>query len=538
MEKILIIFITILIFSLQVSAEKITVDSKGNVYLLGSFQDSIKFSDSTVIFTNNPYGNPKTYLVKLDPNGSVLWYKLFDQREENNFDIHVDHTDHLVLASLVLGSIALDSVTIIQDVFRYLIARFDTDGNLLWYNLSSKDANSYGVTMAIDGQNNIYTSGLFASNFNFHGPDTIFTVYPTYKPFIAKFDSSGYNSWLQKLDNWTFRVFDIDVDDLGNLVMVGGLQDSIILQGDTLYAMAESDGYWAKFDTHGDLLKFKQIHGSVGAGIFDVGAGKNGHFSYVGFFRGDTLYIDDFPPTLPTTSESGNFVAHVDNTDTEMWLLNFNGTFDSDHYGIEMDSTNNTYLYTLWEQGYYFNSSLNSFVGADLSESKYMIKMDSAGNFLCFLKINNGQIKDIEIRENGQIYLVANFEDFLTLNGTTYTQPGNSIFIATFDLNCNAVWTSLISNPVVGINEASNSGNNNSIYPNPASHTITISLRDYPVKSEKITLFTMEGNRAMELKFSGSEQIELDIDKLSPGIYIIQVLTSDHKKLNYRMVKI
>jgi len=287
-----------------------------------------------------------------------------------------------------------------------------------------------------------------------------------------------------------------------------------------LYAIAESDGYWAKFDTYGELIKFKQIYSSIGAGIFDVGAGKNGHFSYVGYFNGDTLYIDDFPPTLSTTAETGNFVAHVDDSDTETWLFNFNGTFGPDRYGIEMDSTNNTYLYTLWEQGYYYNAFLNSFVGADLNGSNYVVKMDAAGNFLCFLQISQGQLKDIDIQENGQIYIVANFEDFLILNGTTYTQPGNSLFIAAFDLNCNTSWTSLISNPVTGTNEVSNSRNDISIYPNPAHDEINISAKE-PITHGRVNIFNLTGELILSESFNGSH-ITIR-EKLVSGIYLIQM---------------
>ena len=106
--------------ALNTYGEKITTDSKGNIYLLGLVQDSITFSDSTTIYTNSfPYENAKTYLVKLDPAGSVIWYKLFDQDDENYFDIKVDHADHLVLASLLTGTIALDSSTILEDLAIY-----------------------------------------------------------------------------------------------------------------------------------------------------------------------------------------------------------------------------------------------------------------------------------------------------------------------------------------------------------------------------------------------------------------------------------
>ncbi|MGB4847884.1 MAG: hypothetical protein WBP41_08205, partial [Saprospiraceae bacterium] len=512
MKNAIIIFIAFLISVQHAKAEKITVDSKGNVYLLGLVQDSITFSDSTTIVTNSePWSSPKTYLVKLDPVGNVVWYKLFDQNDENYFDIKVDHADHLLLASLVTGTIALDSLTIIQDIFRYLIARFDPDGNLLWYNLSSKGASGYGVSIAIDEQDNIYTAGLFTGNFHFHGLDTIAGSYPTYRPFVAKFDSSGHNSWLQKIDSWSIVVADIDVDDSGNVMLVGHFNQSIIHQGDTLSAGEGWDGFWMKFDTHGVLLKMKRIYSTGYDMIDEVGVGKNGQFSYSGYFQGDTLFIDDFSPTINVSPEAVNFVANVNYENSEAWLFDFNGACGLRCYGVEMDTANTIYLYTLREE-FIYNSSLNDFVGADISESNYLIKMDSAGKLLCFLKLNNGQISDAAILEDGTFYVVGKFENTLTLNGTTYTQLGNTIFIASFDVNCNTTWTSLVSNPLgTGINEISNQQNGISIFPNPATHQTSLSFNDHTSKSGKIIVYTMEGTKKMELEFSEKEFIELDI---------------------------
>ena len=538
MKKVFLLIIVCSFSALNTYGEKITTDSKGNIYLLGLVQDSITFSDSTTIYTNSfPYENAKTYLVKLDPAGSVLWYKLFDYDDEIYFDIKVDHADHLVLALLVTGNIALDSITIIEDIYRFLIAKFDADGHLLWYNLSSKDANGYGVTIAIDAQDNIYTTGLFTGTFHFHGPDTIVGSYPTKRPFVAKFDSSGQNSWLQKIDSWSIMVSDIDVDDSGNVVLAGHFNQYFIHQGDTLSAREDWDGFWIKYDTDGVLLKMKRIYSTGYDIIWEVGTGKNGRFSYSGHFQGDTLYIDDFAPTINASPEEVNFFAHVNYEATEAWLYDFNGGCGLRCYGVEMDTTNNTYLYTLREE-FSYNSSLNAFAGDDISKSNYLIKMDSTGNPHCFLKMINGQISDVEILENGTIYLTGKFENTLMLNDTSYTQPNNSIFIATFDLNCNTTWTSLISNPLgTGIHEITNPPNDVSIFPNPTTNKTSLLFTDHIAKSGKILIYSMEGGKKMELEFFAKELIELDIEKLSPGIYIGLVITSDHKQTNFKLVK-
>ncbi|HSF90177.1 MAG TPA: T9SS type A sorting domain-containing protein [Saprospiraceae bacterium] len=538
MKKAFILFSILFISMLHADAQKVTVDSDGNIYLLGLVQDSITFADSTTIVTNNyPWESPKTYLVKLDPGGSVLWYKLFDHTVDY-FNIKADHSNNLLMATQLMGTVELDSTTVLTGYFQFLIAKLDTDGNLVWYNLSAGKSNNYYISFSVDAQDNIYTAGLYSDTFSFHGPDTIFNPSPVVKTFVAKFDSSGNNLWLKKLDGDSRWVFDIDVDGSGNSVIVGEFINSLYCQGDTINAIGGFDGYWAKFDPQGVLIKMKRINSSSYDAISDVGVGRSGRFSYTGNFDGDTLFIEEFPLTINSSSIPGNFVLNVNHQPSEDWILNFTGANASKYHGVEMDSADNTYLYTLWN-GHTYNSSLNSFVGSDISNANYIIKMDSSGNAVCVVHVDNGLISDIEVTKEEEIYVVGNFQNTLSLNGTTYAQIDNNTFLASFDMNCNTTWTSLLPNPLgTGIHEVVNTGNDILIFPNPATNEILLSFNEYTVKSGKTSVYSIEGTKMMELDFSEAEQVALDIEHLIPGVYIIQVITDDRHTLNGRFVKI
>lgn len=91
---------------------------------------------------------------------------------------------------------------------------------------------------------------------------------------------------------------------------------------------------------------------------------------------------------------------------------------------------------------------------------------------------------------------------------------------------------------LTGIQEVANTGNDISIFPNPATNNISVSFRDQLVSSGNVIVYTMEGRKIMELVFTAKELIDLDLETLTPGIYIIQVVTDDHKRTNFKIVKI
>lgn len=62
------------------------------------------------------------------------------------------------------------------------------------------------------------------------------------------------------------------------------------------------------------------------------------------------------------------------------------------------------------------------------------------------------------------------------------------------------------------------------IYPNPASDVITISLPGRDV--QKITIMNFLGQVVMNQNISGQDEIQIDISKLNPGMYVLTGVNS------------
>ncbi|MFH1121957.1 MAG: S8 family serine peptidase [Bacteroidota bacterium] len=73
------------------------------------------------------------------------------------------------------------------------------------------------------------------------------------------------------------------------------------------------------------------------------------------------------------------------------------------------------------------------------------------------------------------------------------------------------------------------------VYPNPADKQITIST-PWQIGNATITLYTLTGQQVMERKFTGMET-QLDISALSPGMYLIELVTDQWKTRKKLMIK-
>ncbi|MEX0811149.1 MAG: T9SS type A sorting domain-containing protein [Chitinophagales bacterium] len=534
------LLILISFWLLIVKAEKITVDSDGNVYLCGVVQDTLTFSDSTMI-TTNPW-NRKSYLAKLDSVGDVLWLKVFDNEFGFNSNLKIDNSNNLLLITKFSGILELDTNNIVSGSSCLLIIKYDSYGELLWYSISSERSISSSAdgSFGIDSRNNIYTIGKLNGLFILNGVDTLInTTDNLLVKYIAKFDSTGANIWLNKLFGDNASIYEIDTDEEGNSVIVGNFYDTLSYQGNILISpgsFGSFDGFWLKIDSNGDLISMKKISSSRFNRIYSVGLSINGIFSYSGKYLGDgdTLFIDNFPLVVDVTDYAytdGNFFVQVNNQNTVNWLINFNSEYGGYKYhGVDMDNLGYSYLYTLYDEWRY-NTSLNSFVGSDISNSNYVIKIDSNGNFACLIHVENGRISDIEVTDDGEVFIVGNFQNTLSLNGISYSQNDNNIFVSRFDSNCNNTSTTLISNPITGINEKY-SKIELKVYPNPTQNILNIETSSQNHQINNIQIIDINGRNVVH-----ANQSPINTSELTQGIYFYQVEMRSGELVRGKFVK-
>jgi len=87
-------------------------------------------------------------------------------------------------------------------------------------------------------------------------------------------------------------------------------------------------------------------------------------------------------------------------------------------------------------------------------------------------------------------------------------------------------------NPVLAIQQDKLMNDEMKIYPSPASHVINVSLKKDQVNTTSVIhILNIEGKIIEERKSTGAKLVQLNVSKLTPGVYIIRV-TANNKTVN------
>jgi len=167
----------------------VSVDSKDNIILTGYIDDTIRYIKT----------------VKLDPNGTLIWEKVYEplgDKYGSGFDVTVEPYDNIV----VTGYYYTDIITL----------KYDTNGNLIWaktFSVAPKDSYSHGV--ATDSNGNIFVAG----NFDYFNAE-VSADYPRW--IVLKYDRNGNLVWTKINSSVAYSyAYGITVDSENNILVTG-----------------------------------------------------------------------------------------------------------------------------------------------------------------------------------------------------------------------------------------------------------------------------------------------------------------------------
>ena len=200
-------------------ATAVAYDSLGNTIVAG-------FTDSGTV---SPFIGRVSFLVKFSDPNTIAWQVAFEPlNAEGSFPsaLAIDGNNNIIVA----GSFNLPG-----RVWDAYVAKFDSNGNLIWMRTlaDGRNDNAYGV--AVDNVGNIYVAGTTNS----------FKAATDRDIFVAKFDPAGNLLW--------FRTINLGAgDDIAFSIAV--IQyDHVYITGVT-YSMGSGDTFFAKLSANGTVL--------------------------------------------------------------------------------------------------------------------------------------------------------------------------------------------------------------------------------------------------------------------------------------------
>ena len=154
-------------------AYAIAVDKQGNVYTAGTFFGTVDFDPGTGTSYASSMGGEDIFISKLDSSGNFLWVKnMGGSSDDKALSIAIDKSGNVYTTGSFNGSVNFDpssgsgylSASGGADVF---VLKLDPSGNFVWANKMGGGSDDYGVAVAVDTFNNVYTSGYFWGTANF-----------------------------------------------------------------------------------------------------------------------------------------------------------------------------------------------------------------------------------------------------------------------------------------------------------------------------------------------------------------------------------
>jgi len=211
----------------------IAVDGSGNVYITGCFWFTADF-DPGPGTANLTATNLDIYVAKYNTSGAYQWaFNIGGGGDDYCLAITTDASSNVYCTGYFEGTadfnpgVGVANLTSVGS-FDSFVAKYNSSGVYQWaFNIGS-NSTDFGISIALDGSNNVYVTGEFLNTADFDpGPGTAnLTSSGSYDVYVAKYNSSGAYQWAFNIaSNSVEYVFGIDIDNSNNIYIIGQFQN-------------------------------------------------------------------------------------------------------------------------------------------------------------------------------------------------------------------------------------------------------------------------------------------------------------------------
>ena len=357
---------------------KIALDSSGNVYVVGYYQQTVDFGGGDV--TSNQSFD--AFLLKLNSSGAFQWVKSYGGTLGNDLgrDVAIDSSDNVYMLGAFRTTVDFGGGNVASngnaDVF---LVKLNSSGVFQWVYTAGGTGDDGVRALALDSGDNPYITGNFASTVNFGGGNT--TAANSNDLFILKLNSSGayQNIYTSNIDTTT-KAKGLFIDSSGNIYATGTFQNTVNFGGGNITTSGK-DIYLLKLNSSFAfqwVKRFAVDNGEAGPAIGTaVTVDEDGNVYSVGEIAG-TFDLGGGTQALGSNEEA--YIVKHDSSGTFQWSKTFGGVggYDNRVQDIVIDS--NDFLITVG--GITGNTNFST-VGGDTidfvaNEHNFVLKIKSA----------------------------------------------------------------------------------------------------------------------------------------------------------------
>lgn len=338
------------------SSNGVAMDSNGNTYTTGTFIGRVDFDPGPGVFElfspRPSQGNGgAVFLSKFDSAGHFVWARKKDiPGYDQASDIAIDSNGNAVMTGYLnwTGSTGTLYVT-----------KYDPDGSIVW---NRNIANATGMSIAIDSQDNVYTTGNFLGTVDFDPGAGTYELTSDYQTnmFISKLDSGGNFVWARAVRNAFQDVgFEdprgIAVDANQNVFVAGRFWNRVDFDpGPATFVLASKrseplrpdyDIFVLKLDSAGNFGWAKQMGGIFFDEAKGIAVDSEGSVITTGTYNGNAPDAD-FNPGVDQAILGGGidtFISKLSNDGNFIWVRRLGTPRIDEAFDVAVDGANNIY---------------------------------------------------------------------------------------------------------------------------------------------------------------------------------------------------
>nr|MBA3664776.1 SBBP repeat-containing protein [Bacteroidota bacterium] len=472
-------------------AYRITVDQLGNSYTIGSFSDRVDFDPGVDTCYLTALGNFDVYVCKFNALGKFLWAKRFGSTNlEYGIGICTDNDQNVYLTGKFSGYMNLNYGTNNGYLGSYgdydiFIFKLNTNGDLIWARKIGGSGADAPTDIAVDHENNVYTSGFFNQVVDFDpGDDVFYLESDSFGPYgdgyINKLDPNGNFAWARKIAGAGYPYnYAIACDPENNLLLTGSFNQitdmdpgkGIVTFTSASYPLYLPDIFISKFNTHGIFTWCRQIAGRSRKEPRDLAVDKNGFIYLTGNFSDTT----DFDPGLGTfdlmSDWAGDmFVSKYNSNCSLEWVKQITDTGGwTVPLSIGVDKKGSVYT-----TGYFSNADFDPgpayyFLQSPSVPGLFVSQLNANGEFECAFNLGNNSPcgttgQGLAIGPQSELYVCGVFSRTIDFDPSAQT----------LNLTAEGIFDGFVArysscSEAVAIEEAFYSVGDPIIYPNPTN---------------------------------------------------------------------
>lgn len=473
---------------------------------------------------------------------------------------------------------------------RIFLAKYTSQGELLWVRQPVYYSNGRGEALAIDDSGDVILGGSFKGNtIKF---DTIIRSGSSTNSniFIAKYDSAGNALWVTVANDGAVGsgadfVRDVCVDDYQNILVTGGSSSASLTFGTfTLTNPATSMSYVAKLNNMGTVLWARGTQSACVHSCSSVTVDPVGNVYVGGWYYGIPMSFGGGVATSTSAAVDG-FIFRFGPGGQPHWVHTVTGSSDEELQDLRADDTGKLYAIgssKSWSVD--FGSGPQSNPGAYYRG--FIAQFDTTANPIWVELLSDSvQVFDMAFDGSGNTHITGVFSGHYLLagNDTLFNTGNTNAYVMAHDPAGNPLWTAQIGGgevyttgigtdgadgvylsgyfnfgdahcdtltlaqavpgqykniflgrlqaPIVSTAVPSGLDASIGFYPNPT--TSTIQFTDTPSGSAPFTIHDVDGREVMKGTLQGNH---VDVRLLPNGVYILQ-LYGPQDRAWFRFVK-